>query len=58
MRWLFSESTRFEKWHKWFAWFPVPLDDDNTWAWFEFVWRNGAGGIWIYRHEKPAGIKY
>jgi len=26
-----------ERWHKWFAWYPVKLH--KNWAWFEFIYR-------------------
>jgi len=42
-------------WHRWFAWFPVHLDDDDyNLAWFEYVWRKKAYPEYpSYRKEKP-----
>lgn len=49
---------------KWFAWFPVHLDD-GSWAWGCYVWRyhaskfvysafdqNGVAEIYVWRYEK------
>lgn len=36
---LISSQWKYEKkWHSWFAWFPVKIDDGVS-AWFEFVER-------------------
>jgi len=41
-----SKRRRLEKWHRWFAWYPVRVDR-RTLVWLEFVNRK-AGEFSIY----------
>lgn len=50
-------KTDYTKWHKWFAWHPVRLED--SWVWLTYVERKfhadhfsslaGIDGFWCYR---------
>jgi hypothetical protein len=51
-----------ENWHRYFAWFPVRVDDPpDTCVWLQHVWRrchyegSWDGGDWVswYKQEKP-----
>jgi len=37
MRWMMLGKDK--KWHLWFAWYPVYLEDSCEFAWLERVWR-------------------
>lgn len=58
--------SRLETWHRWFAWYPVRLENGDL-VWFETVWRRGIynpGGVmfddspwvWLYSDEKETVI--
>jgi hypothetical protein len=47
-------------WHKWFAWYPVPLGDTSEIAWLERVWRRVGGSTMNgqnYEYEMYLGEK-
>jgi len=54
------------KWHKWFAWYPVAVDGDCDFRWFEYVGRlkrHLYGDSWFvycsldeYESKTPDGI--
>lgn len=65
MRWGRKETdaerrARLSAFHRWFAWYPVRLEDTGQWAWLEDVTRwarpasfDGDGGmIWSYRSPR------
>lgn len=41
------EKERYEKWHDWFAWYPVRLDDDRV-VWLETIRRRIEYGYGPY----------
>lgn len=57
-------SPRHIKWHRWFAWFPVNISDDEV-AWLQYVERRAEllvgfdGGYWRwdYRAMIDGGVK-
>lgn len=38
-RWLDRRDERRAEWHKWFAWYPVSLSDEDAWCWLEVLER-------------------
>jgi hypothetical protein len=50
-----QKQARIGRWHRWFAWFPVVVDEH--WAWLEYVERQGDfddyGILWDYRLTPP-----
>lgn len=55
MRYKIKSSRQLESWHRWFAWFPVPVD--NYYVWLEYVYRKAQwdpyGWSYDYRIESP-----
>lgn len=47
---LAVKSTNKYEWHKWFAWYPVLVEDEDTgarmWIWLETVERIYRDGLW------------
>lgn len=45
-------------WQRWFAWYPVKLQEENTWVWLEYVDRQmfcAFGGCTVYyRSPSPS----
>ncbi len=37
MIWGQTREQRYKGWYKCFAWFPVRLNNDNRWAWLQYV---------------------
>lgn len=56
MRWKLSGGIDTDKWHRWFAWRPVKLQD-GWWAWLEYVDRCAYYGWfrtwWEYSAREP-----
>ena len=52
MRWACRRPSHIFTWHRWFAWYPVVVDDQ--WTWLETVeqrWDyNDYYSWWKYRH--------
>lgn len=49
-------NQKYDRWHKWFAWYPIAIDDYTYWL--EFVYRRGSTpkGInnrLVYENGKP-----
>lgn len=64
MGYKFIDSNRAERWHRWFAWYPVwwfhTITDDNKrieircwWVWIERRWIPYFQGHWRYRTVGP-----
>jgi hypothetical protein len=58
MRWAHKDV---KQWHKWFAWYPVQLDDaSKQWVWFETIERKLVDqwwdDCWFYREAKCSTI--
>lgn len=54
MRWPRPRPQDPSMWHKWFAWYPVDLDELDCVAWLETVWRRSTGAgmnglCWDYK---------
>lgn len=54
-RWADNNYARIFRWHKWFAWYPVTVEDGNC-IWLEYVARcrvfGGRGDdYWSYRER-------
>ena len=53
MQWKVKDKT---KWYKWFAWFPVCLNEPHTWVWLEYVYikkaDNALAASWEGRTRK------
>jgi hypothetical protein len=57
-----GEKVKKEKWHKWFAWYPVIIgkteDEHHIKAWLQYIERQGKyaccydGGFWIWNYRK------
>ncbi len=41
---LFQAQKISYEWHRWFAWYPVPINTSHDHAWLEFVERRNPGG--------------
>ena len=43
---IWGKTTYEQLWeyrrHKWFAWYPVTLDN-GRWVWWEYIWRQKEG---------------
>lgn len=42
-------AKRLSRWHTWFAWHPVRVDED-TMVWLEIVYRKATGGEFVTWH--------
>lgn len=54
-----EREERLNAWHKWFAWRPIRMTDDQTDVrWLEFVYRKGRkrysddGGYWTWTYAE------
>jgi hypothetical protein len=60
-----NELGKKQKWHKWFAWHPIKIDNVyadpqwvGKWVWLETIERQYVGKLyrnWDYRIEVPEG---
>lgn len=54
-----ARDERLRNWHKWFAWYPISVDDGVI-VWLEHVERKGRtrileklqGRIWLWEHRR------
>jgi len=44
MKWTYKYKS-FSQWNKWFAWFPVRINNTDTIVWLEVVMRKGVMNI-------------
>ena len=57
MRWNFLPPTEPQPWCKWFAWYPVSIEQRMEYVWLEWVERKRvymydftrAEAFWVYR---------
>lgn len=49
MRWRIKPKPKRTEWHLWFAWFPVPID--QQYVWLERVYRKAVPGLYGYDFE-------
>lgn len=53
MRWKKAKAGDVKEWHRWFAWFPVEVEEGEV-AWLEWVCRRGyftEDFNWIYAYH-------
>ncbi len=51
----YEEIETEEKWHKWFAWYPVRFWGGNDYRWLEVVEKRGishGGGPWVIEYRE------
>lgn len=57
MKWQIKKRKDKRNWHKWFAWFPITVQDNRVWL--EYVLRQGTfnehpsatTSFWTYRYK-------
>lgn len=51
----YHSKSKYLNCHRWFAWHPVLCENEETWVWFEMVWRKRIrepnGDILVYSQE-------
>ena len=59
-RFHWKSTLKKEKWHKWFAWYPVWIfrDDAKYLTWFKFIMRKGKLHHYSWHEGTSWGFEY